>query len=1557
MQIINEDNKLTCTHASTSFATHCKKCEKEKKERFLITRIKPCSNHENNTPDKCQRCFERNLLFNISTNGDVLMSNQIGWGASDDDDDDDDPQPTSPEVHHSSGFDYDKLPENTGGFVLDIRQTKSFRGVHIASELTYRARIRNPNPNVLLIDMQLNVMHMFESLLSHLGAQYDSRDVVRIYVDHPLLNHAIIIPPTYLGYITAHSIWDEIAYVLSSASHIPADDGLDINVAIIRSIKGGVRVAITNVERDVIRKRSIIVIKNEKDFFCLPRAVVVAHSRVLWKNEKDKIRKTELEKHYKNMCDSRMKVQLIQAKKMVTACGVPTDRPGMLADISLYEDYLNMSITVISAMGGNQRVYNGSSLYTKKCGFLYHSDRGSKSIGHFNVIGSITGFMTSKHYCAPCHVPFDRKSDHTCELWCSVCERRNCPRGNCPILCDKCNRTCRSKDCFDQHQKRGIVQRGSYVGDTILSSCEKVWRCTECGSLIKIKHRDPLTHICGEILCNVCHEFFLGDDNHLCYMRSISSKSHVVQKFIFYDFECQQQDNVHTPNFVVAHTVCPACEDFPVTPTSKCDVCGDRCDLCSAFNRKENEYEHLPCDNGVCALREKIYSGPDTGEDFCKWLISDQHSNFTAIAHNARAYDAYFIYKYCINNGIVPEPIFNGSKIVYMHIGKGLNIRLLDSLNFLPMALAKLPTCFDLHELKKGYFPHFFNTPEHQNVILNHLPDMHHYDPDGMMVSKREDFLQWYEIHKNDVFDFQEEMLQYCRSDVDILLRACMKYRQLMMNITASGTEEIVDDETSEVQTVLSNPIDPFSFLTLPSVCLGVFRCKFIPETWYVLRQCDAQLDCAHEHQCTCTWTEGRKETGDSDIEIFTDNNKWESVNSLSIVRRKFISSPIGLIPPHGYGRRDNHSKESIQWLNIVQERFRDQGENIAIRHARCTDGEKTVVYTDGKGQLTRYKLDGYFVLQDGTKVACEFNGCHWHGCFKCFNQSRETTVLYGVSLAQRYRNTQLKLKRLRQLGYRVICKWSCDFQRDIQNSESLKTMLRDLPVADPMTIRDCYTGGRVGVCKMYHKCSPGERIGYCDFCSLYPSMLKQKKLPVGHPVNIVGNFANLESTTCSVGDKCIYKCDGTHIVIPYFGIMKIKVLPPRNLLHPVLPLRTNDKLKFPLCYSCALSEDIVRSCSCSESARSFVGTWCTQEVETAVNVGYVILETYEVLHWGESTVYDPLLNEGGLFTQYINTFLKLKQESNGLPGDVSTDEEIEAYTQRYYDHEHIRLDIDRIKKNEGLRQCAKLQLNTLYGKFGQKTHMKETKFVSDVGPLYNILSDRRKKVLDFHVMSDNMMQVEFEVDKLFQQLNLKTNVVLAAMCTSWARLELWTVMHTLGSRVLYHDTDSIIYLIKQGDQPLHTGDFLGDLTDELSCAKLKCKKETTCTGHWIDEFVSCGPKNYAYRLNTEEVCCKIRGFSLNHRGGLVLNFNTMKQALFEWHQKNVCGVEEEEEEKENQLVTLTTIICRDKYTANVYNRKVCKHYGVVYDKRRVLSDYHTLPFGYANEQQQQQQQ
>ena len=61
------------------------------------------------------------------------------------------------------------------------------------------------------------------------------------------------------------------------------------------------------------------------------------------------------------------------------------------------------------------------------------------------------------------------------------------------------------------------------------------------------------------------------------------------------------------------------------------------------------------------------------------------------------------------------------------------------------------------------------------------------------------------------------------------------------------------------------------------------------------------------------------------------------------------------------------------------------------------------------------------------------------------------------------------------------------------------------------------------------------------------------------------------------------------------------------------------------------------------------------------VQKGYQVIEVFEVYQYGV-TQYDPKKGGGGLFVEYINTFLKLKAEASGYPDWVRTPEDKDRY-------------------------------------------------------------------------------------------------------------------------------------------------------------------------------------------------------------------------------------------------------------------------------------------------------
>ena len=140
-------------------------------------------------------------------------------------------------------------------------------------------------------------------------------------------------------------------------------------------------------------------------------------------------------------------------------------------------------------------------------------------------------------------------------------------------------------------------------------------------------------------------------------------------------------------------------------------------------------------------------------------------------------------------------------------------------------------------------------------------------------------------------------------------------------------------------------------------------------------------------------------------------------------------------------------------------------------------------------------------------------------------------------------------------------------------------------------------------------------------------------------------------------------------------------------------PFRSGNKFTFPLCRTCVQEEQTkpmlrrTHYCDHSYAARMLSGTWCTPESVKAVEKGYTLLKIHEVWHFPKAQ------RRTGLFTDYVNTWLKLKQESVGWPSWCQTVEQKQEHVLRYQEREAIRLDISQIAKNPGRKATAKLML------------------------------------------------------------------------------------------------------------------------------------------------------------------------------------------------------------------------------------------------------------------------
>ena len=99
---------------------------------------------------------------------------------------------------------------------------------------------------------------------------------------------------------------------------------------------------------------------------------------------------------------------------------------------------------------------------------------------------------------------------------------------------------------------------------------------------------------------------------------------------------------------------------------------------------------------------------------------------------------------------------------------------------------------------------------------------------------------------------------------------------------------------------------------------------------------------------------------------------------------------------------------------------------------------------------------------------------------------------------------------------------------------------------------------------------------------------------------------------------------------------------------------------------------------------------------------------------------------------------------------------------------------------------------------------------------LYNILHDPAVKLSPLRICNDDVLEAIYSQTSENVVPSVKTNIFIAAFTTCHARLKLYSYLDRLQKQVLYYDTDSVIYRCLPDQPRIATGDFLGDMTDEL---------------------------------------------------------------------------------------------------------------------------------------------
>ena len=895
-------------------------------------------------------------------------------------------------------------------------------------------------------------------------------------------------------------------------------------------------------ERENKKKRCIITINNN-DELCCARAIVTMRAHCHKDQGVDGFRLWEnLKRGYP--------IQEEEAKELHRQAGV-VEGPCGLPELAKFQQALGPTyqLLVMLRIKPFDLIFKGPDAPHQICLL--------KANNHFDGLTSFPAFLNRSYYCIDCERGFNTndKENRICEgRRCSSCGRFDCPdyvRATRPTNnCTLCHCNFYGANCKQHH--------------VVSKQCQTVKTCIKCQARYTVVANRR--HKCGFAKCPVCKEW-VSIQEHKCYIQPVKEKEEEETEqteegggcmvapppplFVYADYEAMQDhEGVFVPNL-----------------------------LC--YTSSEEEEIH-------------VLHGEDCSLQFLQELDeladvedSDREREIIIVFHNLKGFDSMFILNELYQQQRqVLEQLTVGAKVLSFKSGP---LKFIDSLSFLPMPLASFTDTFNLSELKKGFFPHLFNLPHHQNYV-GRIPDIEFYDPDGMMPNKKEELLRWHadQVRRNVTFNFKLEMIAYCRSDVALLKAGCIKFQQEFES--QAGFNPMVE------------------CITIASAC----------------------------------------------------NLYWRT--------HHLQPNTIAVEPLRGWrGAQVNQSFKALQWLYLKEKEIvKQDGSPDRIHHVR-NGGEQSL-----RTAVTSYFVDGYDPL---TRTVYEFHGCLFHGCPICYPiRAAKHYATPDRTVEELYQATLNKRMALLQAGYTVVEMWECQWQKLVDTNAEVQSFLASLELVPPLEPREAFFGGRTGAVSLHAVAGEGEEIRYVDVTSLYPWVNKTCTYPVGHPEIIT-----------QPTDQSLHS---------YFGIATVDILPPTGLYHPVLPVRCGGKLTFPLCGKCVEQElqkpMLSRSkyCTHSDADRTLRGTWCTPELLKAIEKGYTLIKIREVWHFPENQ------RRTGLFKNYVDTWLKLKQESAGWPGWCQTLEQKREYVMNYEEREGIRLDIASIAKNPGRKVTAKLMLN-----------------------------------------------------------------------------------------------------------------------------------------------------------------------------------------------------------------------------------------------------------------------
>jgi hypothetical protein len=461
---------------------------------------------------------------------------------------------------------------------------------------------------------------------------------------------------------------------------------------------------------------------------------------------------------------------------------------------------------------------------------------------------------------------------------------------------------------------------------------------------------------------------------------------------------------------------------------------------------------------------------------------------------------------------------------------------------------------------------------------------------------------------------------------------------------------------------------------------------------------------------------------------------------------------------------------------------------------------------------------------------------------------------------------------------------------------------------------RAALRGGRTEVRKIHHLVSDedwaaGVRIRYQDIVSMYPYVQVAYDYPVGLPQICVYDdacypcanhrnpkFGNYIRPNCfcamdrSTGN--IYNEDGSYMshedaaklkhgermfkaklhdpfrdrtldilrvnVAPsaeeilvdddFFGIVCASLTPPTNLFHPVL----------------VTWDDEAQKCTGSLNPIKY-GVFTSVEFKKALQKGYRLDKLHRL---------DKYRKAPGLWNDFIKQLYVFKM-ANSEAAPATVEEQMllaDQYEEDFDMGDAVMQSFSDWAKRPAKRQVFKIMLNSGWGKHAQRPKLPSLKIIGENDHrtqddfLMNV-SEEIFKLKSYQYIGGKIVS-RVETNGKVTQPNFHDAYLPAGLFVpAYGRMMLYEQLEKLDERVLYHDTDSIVYIFDPRKYNIPESPVWGRWSVE----------DVDFKNGGIREFVGVGPKSYGIRADNGFNFIKVKGLSLKRAHEGMLNFDVMK--------------------------------------------------------------------------------